>query len=272
MSTTDTTGTTSGERRADETLARTVAITGAASGIGAATREALLRSGHRVIGVDLRDAEIKADLSKGAGRAAAAKALAAAGPLDGLVLCAGIGPSQGSAPLIVSVNYFGAVELLERLFDTLRSGEQPAAVAISSNSATTVGGLPDELLASMREGDEGNARWVAESVHPTIAYAASKAALALAVRRLAPSWAEAGIRLNAVAPGAVRTPLLEHGLADEELGPLISAVPIPVGGFGRPDQIASVVEFLLSERASFVVGSILFADGGTDALAHPDRL
>jgi NAD(P)-dependent dehydrogenase (short-subunit alcohol dehydrogenase family) len=249
-----------------------VAVSGAGSGIGAATRARLQRGGRRVIGVDLRGAEIAADLGKVSGRANAAKQILAAsdGHLDGLVLCAGIGPSQGGSPLIVSVNYFGAVEMLDRLFDTLKAASPAAAVVVASNSATTVPAIPHHLVAAMLDGDEGNARWVAESVHPTLAYAASKLALARAVRRRAPSWAEAGVRLNAVAPGAVRTPLLEEGLADEELGPLIRAVPIPTGGFGRPDQIAAVIEFLLSDEASFLAGSIVFADGGTDALVRPD--
>ena len=78
------------------------------------------------------------------------------------------------------------------------------------------------------------------------------------------------MRLNAVAPGATRTPLLESGLADPELGPLIRAVPLPVGGFGKPEDVASVIEFLLSEDAAFVVGAIWFVDGGTDALVRPD--
>lgn len=253
---------------------RIIAVTGAGSGIGAATRARLQRSGRRVIGVDLRGAEIAADLAKASGRHTAEREIVAAsdGVLHGLVLCAGLGPSSGSSPLIVSVNYFGAVELLDGLFDTLRASAPAAAVAVSSNSATTVPGIPEELVAAMLEEDEGNARWVAESVHPAQAYAASKLALARAVRRRASTWAEAGVRLNAVAPGAVRTPLLEEGLDDAELGPLIRAVPIPAGGFGRPEQIAAAIDFLLSDDASFVVGSILFVDGGTDALVRPDAV
>jgi len=250
-----------------------IAITGAGSGIGAATRARLQRAGSRVLGVDLRGAEIAADLGKAAGRARAVREIVSAsnGELRGLVLCAGLGPSHGSSPVIISVNYFGAVELLDRLFEELKAASPSAVVAVSSNSATTVPGVPEELVAAMLEGDEGNSRWVAESVHPTLAYAASKLALARAVRQRAPTWAEAGVRLNAVAPGAVRTPLLEAGLDDAELGPLIRAVPMPVGDFGRPEQIAAVIDFLLSEDASFVVGSIVFADGGTDALTRPER-
>jgi NAD(P)-dependent dehydrogenase (short-subunit alcohol dehydrogenase family) len=226
-----------------------------------------------VLGVDSRGAEIAADLGKAGGRAQAAREVLSAsnGELQGLVLCAGIGPSSGSSPLIVSVNYFGAVELLDRLFEDLKAASPSAVVAISSNSATTVPSIPDELVGAMLEGDEGNSRWVAESVHPTLAYAASKLALARAVRSRAPAWAQAGVRLNAVAPGAVRTPLLEEGLEDADLGPLIRAVPIPAGDFGRPEQVAAVVDFLLSDDASFLVGAIVFADGGTDSLVRPDQ-
>ena len=253
-------------------MTRAIAITGAGSGIGAATRARLQRAGRRVVGVDLQGAEIVADLAKASGRAHAAKEIVAAadGALSGLVLSAGIGPSPDASPLIVSVNYFGAVELLDRLFDPLKRSAPAAVVAIASNSATTVPGIPEELVAAMLEGDEGNARWIAESVHPTQAYAASKLALARTVRRRAPEWARAGVRLNAVAPGATRTPLLEAGLADPELGPLIRAVPLPVGGFGKPDDVASVIEFLISEAAAFVAGAIWFVDGGTDALVRPD--
>jgi NAD(P)-dependent dehydrogenase (short-subunit alcohol dehydrogenase family) len=250
----------------------TTVVTGAGSGIGAATRARLQRAGKRVLGVDLKGAEIVADLAKASGRAHAAKEVIAAsgGDIDGLVLGAGIGPAPDSSPLIVSVNYFGAVELMDRLFASLEKSAPSAAVAIASNSATTMPTIPQELVTAMLDGDEGNARWIAESVHPAEAYAASKLALARAVRHRAPKWAAAGVRLNAVAPGATRTPLLESGLADPELGPLIRAVPLPVGGFGKPEQIASVIDFLLSEDAAFVVGAIWFVDGGTDAVVRPD--
>jgi NAD(P)-dependent dehydrogenase (short-subunit alcohol dehydrogenase family) len=247
-------------------------ITGAGSGIGAATRARLQRAGKRVVGIDLRGAEITADLAKAAGRALAAKeALAATdGKIDGLVLGAGIGPAPDSSPLIVSVNYFGAVTLMDRLFDALKKNEPSAAVAITSNSATTVPSISEELVTAMLEGDEGNARWIAESIHPAEAYAASKLALSRAVRRRAPEWASVGVRLNAVAPGSTKTPLLDSGLADPELGPLIRAFPVPIGGFGKPEQIASVIDFLLSEDAGFVVGAVWFVDGGTDSLIRKD--
>ena len=90
------------------------------------------------------------------------------------------------------------------------------------------------------------------------------------MRRAAPAWARAGVRLNAVAPGAVLTPLLARGLDHPDYGPAIRDFPIPAGGFGTPEQIAAVVTFLLGADAGFCYGSVVFVDGGTDALVRPD--
>ncbi|QVI60084.1 SDR family NAD(P)-dependent oxidoreductase [Nocardioides faecalis] len=93
-------------------MSRTIVVTGSASGIGAATAALLRERGDRVIGVDLREAEVCADLSSPAGRDAASSAVFAQvgdGALDGLVTCAGL--SRAGAPQ-VSVNYFGTVDLV----------------------------------------------------------------------------------------------------------------------------------------------------------------
>ena len=253
---------------------RTIVVTGSASGIGAAIRTALESEGARVIGVDLRGAEVTADLATEAGRAAMMSGVerACSGRLDGVVACAGVGPHVGDPALIVSVNYFGARASLAELRPALARGERPAAVAISSNSSTmpnAEGPLAEACLAD----DEIEARRAAAATDPVSAYAGSKRALTRWLRRQAPGpdWAGAGIRLNAIAAGAVRTPLLEGGLADPILGRAIEAFPIPLGGYAVPEQIAATVRFLLSPDASFCCGSVLFVDGGTDALLRPDQ-
>jgi NAD(P)-dependent dehydrogenase (short-subunit alcohol dehydrogenase family) len=162
--------------------------------------------------------------------------------------------------------------LLEGLHDALAAGSRPAAVAVSSNSAV-LPGMDTELVSACLSGDEEEARRIANSFDGHRTYAGSKLALARWVRRNAPgpAWAGAGIRLNAVAPGAVMTPLLQSGLDHPILGDAIRNFPIPTGGFGTPDQIAATIAFLLSPDAAFCCGSVVFVDGGTDAMFRPDN-
>ena len=103
---------------------RTIAITGSASGIGLSTRNALEEEGARIVGIDLRDAEVKADLSTKEGREGALQDTLSAcgGQLDGFVACAGISGIGLPGSLTVAVNYFGAVELLEGLLNCARLG------------------------------------------------------------------------------------------------------------------------------------------------------
>jgi len=250
-----------------------IVVSGSASGIGLATRARLEAAGDQVIGVDLRDAEVLADLATPDGRAAAIATVmqATRGCIDGLVVCAGVGPEFEPWSTIVSLNYFGAQALLVGLREALAAAEAPAAVAISSNSST----LPNAetpLVHACLAGNEAEARELALTIDGHRTYAGSKLALARWVRRNAPGadWAATGIRLNAVAPGAVLTPLLQRGLDHPAYGPAIRNFPIPLGDFGTPEQIAAAITFLLNPDASFCCGSILFVDGGTDALLRPD--
>ncbi len=252
----------------------TIVVTGSASGIGAATTARLRRDGHRVLGLDVRDADVIADLATPAGRDRAVADVRAAcdGTLTGAVACAGLGPHVDDWARIVAVNYFGAVAFLAGLREPLAAGVTAAAVAVSSNSST-IPGMDGELVAACLAGDEARATTIAPTLDGQRCYGGSKLALARWVRRTATTseWAGAGIRLNAVAPGAVRTPLLDAGLADAVYGDAIRAFPIPLGGFGTPEQIAAAIAFLLSDDASFCCGTVLFADGGSDALLRADR-
>jgi NAD(P)-dependent dehydrogenase (short-subunit alcohol dehydrogenase family) len=253
----------------------TICVTGSASGMGAATTARLVGDGHHVIGVDQRDADVVADLSTRDGRDAAIAGVgdASSGTLDGLVTFAGLGPLPGrSGALLTSVNYFGTVELVTGLRPLLANGTDAAVVAISSNSTTCQPGVPAELISACVAGDEALARELGEQCGSILAYPATKTAIARFVRRNAPAddWIGSGIRLNAIAPGLIDTPLTAEGKADPELGPLLDGFPIPAGRPGRPDEIAVLVDYLLSPRAGFFCGSVVFCDGGTDALLRPD--
>lgn len=256
-------------------MVRTVVVTGSASGMGAATVRRLRDGGDRVIGVDRRDAEVVADLATAEGRRSAVEQVTdlCDGALDGLVTWAGIsGLSDGSGSRLVSVNHFGTVEMLDGLRPLLARGTEPAAVAISSNSITCQPGVPMAVVEACLAGDEDAARAVADEAGAVAAYPASKVAVTRWVRRHAPTeaWAGAGIRLNALAPGAVETPLLEQVRNDELLGQFVDAFPVPVGRNGTADELAGVVAFLLGPDARFFCGSVLFVDGGTDALLRAD--
>jgi len=242
-----------------------VAVTGSASGIGAAIRTRLERDGRRVIGVDLRDADVRADLATPAGRDAAVAAIerATGGVLDGVVTCAGVGPHVEDLALIVALNYFGAQRLLDGLRGALARGTAPAAVAISSNSST-IPTSESPLVGACLDGDEETARRLAATLFGGQVYGGSKLALTRWLRRCAssPEWAGAGIRLNAVAPGPVQTPLLQAGLDDAVYGPAIRGFPIPTGAFGSPDDVAGAAIFLASPAASFLTGQTMLVGGG----------
>ena len=254
---------------------RTYVVSGAASGIGAATSALLRHSGHHVIGVDLRDADVVADLSTREGReAAVAGVLERTDVVHGLVPCAGVAGLTGVDPeLVVSVNFFGSVALVRGLRDALVAADGASVVLLASNSVTCQPGWPLVVADACLAEDEPAARKAAAEVEAVHVYPASKAALAWWARRegVTEAWAGAGIRLNAVAPGLIATPMTDRLREDPELGIFADAYPTALQRPGLPEEVAATIGFLLSDAASLVVGSVLFVDGGTDAMMHPTR-
>ena len=255
----------------------TYAISGSASGMGAATRRRLEAAGHRVIGIDLRDADVIADLGTARGRAGAVAAAvdAAGGVLEGFVSAAGLGPPV-AGELIARVNYFGSLALLDGLRPALAASGEAQVVQFGSNSSTTTPNLPDDLLSAYLDGREDDAVAIIEAVDPVfapaVAYGGAKLAITRWCRRAAVTepWVGEGIRLNVIAPGPVDTPLLRAGQADEVYGPLMEAFPVPVPETPDADALAAWVMFLLSAPARFACGSVIYVDGGTDALMRSD--
>jgi NAD(P)-dependent dehydrogenase (short-subunit alcohol dehydrogenase family) len=254
---------------------RTHVVSGAASGIGAATAEMLRDRGERVIAIDLHDADVVADLSTPAGRAAAVAGVQRmTDVVHGLVPAAGIGGFTGvDSGLVVSVNFFGAVELVRGLHPQLAAAGGAGVVLLASNSITCQPGWRASVADLCLAGDEEAARADAVEVDSVMVYPATKAALAWWARRegITEAWIGRGIRLNAVAPGLVATPMTEQLRVDPLLGDFAEAYPSAVGRAGRPEEIAALIGFLLSDDAALMVGSVVYADGGTDAILHPQR-
>jgi NAD(P)-dependent dehydrogenase (short-subunit alcohol dehydrogenase family) len=189
------------------------------------------------------------------------------GALAGVVTCAGLaGAPDRAGSLLSAVNYFGTVDVLARLRPLLVPGS--GAVAISSNSTTVQPAIPVDLVEACLDHDEERSARIADASGSMAAYPATKLAVAHWVRResTGPEWAGSGLRLNAIAPGMIDTPMVAGMRADPETGPLLDMLPIPVGRPGRPEEIAALAAFLLGPDSTFFCGSVIFCDGGSDAV------
>jgi NAD(P)-dependent dehydrogenase (short-subunit alcohol dehydrogenase family) len=222
-----------------------------------------------VIGVDLAGQEIEADLATDAGRQGAMAAVLrlCRGRLHGMVAAAGLGASHLPIERIVAVNYFGATACLEGLHEAL-AVTGGAAVAVASNTALALADFGGPLEEVCLGGHEDQALARAAELDGPRCYVTSKRALVRFVRREAPGWMQGGVRLNAIAPGPVRTPLLTRDLAHPKIGPQLAEFPLPAGKPAEADVMADAIGFLLDHP--YCCGTVLCVDGGGDAQLRPD--
>lgn len=257
-------------------MGRTYVVTGSASGIGKATAELLIEQGHQVIGTDIRDADIEADLSVTSGRDRLVQEVTrvSGGSIDAVLAVAGLATPTAAT---VAVNYYGTVATLQGLRPLLLNSPNPRAVAVSSMAALFP---PDEtLLNELLDGSEANAMARAAELEASgaqqssVIYGTSKRALSRWVRRQAPSedWAKASIPLNAVSPGIVYTPMTAEMTKDAASSEQIAAmVPMPLNGFFEPRGVATLLAWLASEDNAHLCGQIIYIDGGSDAVLRGD--
>ncbi|HAC25778.1 MAG TPA: NAD-dependent epimerase [Cytophagales bacterium] len=241
------------------------AITGSQSGMGLAFRANLERLGHQVIGIDLpgKGAEVTADLSTKDGRNAAVAGVLALcqKPLDGVIANAGI--DSEDSRFVFAINYEGVIDVLNGLRPSLAANSGARVLITSSNSMFITPGIPEQAVDHLLCGSLEEAIQIVGS-KSNVCYQVSKLALVRWMRARAVEWAKEGITMNAIAPGAVRTPLLERDLIDPVKGPVIRALPKPLGEFPAANDIAGLAAFLLSEQARFIVGQVVTIDGGIE--------
>ena len=220
-------------------------VTGAASGIGRATVERLRARGAQVVGIDRDDADVGVEEEV---ERAVARAVEELGGLDVVVANAGV-QLHGRDALTheleldaweetLRTNLTGVFLTCKHGLRALLAGGRGGAIVCVASAAAVTG--------------------VARTYH---AYTASKGGVLALVRVLAADYAEHGIRVNAVLPGFVDTPLVAPVTADEEwLANVLSLVP--AGRAGTPEEVADAIEYLASDRAAFVTGAALTVDGG----------
>ena len=257
------------------------AITGASSGIGAKTKQLLEADGHRVINIDLKGGDICVNLASVEGRNEAITKLHQMCPdgLDGMICNAGVSGACGNLSLIISLNYFGTIAVAMGVYDLLEK-KKGSCVVTASNTISQGAGRQDiaDLLNNI--GDEKRVLELVSSLDSTnlsvgnSMYVSTKYALARWVRRVSASWAASGVRINAIAPGNVNTAMTATMSTSAKMA--LNALPIPTK-YGMetlmdPVEIAEVMVFLVSKKASGINGNVLFVDGGTDALLNSEKV
>jgi len=229
-------------------------ITGTASGIGAESARLFAEQGARVVGIDLDvaaaegETTIQADVADEAQVAAAYRQIGEElGRVDVLMNNAGINPTDDSSVLETDLEAWQRVQdvNLRGVFLCCKHGI-PHLLAAGGGSVINVASFVATVGAAVSQ----------------ISYTASKGAVLSLSRELGVEFAGRGVRVNALCPGPVNTPLLKELFAKDPERAAKRLVHIPMGRFGEPEEIAKAALFLASDDSSFVTASTFLVDGG----------
>lgn len=235
-------------------------VTGAASGIGLQTARDFIVAGARVAINDLDSANVAAVASELGGNSLAApgdvtdpvavrkvvdQVIGAWGRIDALVNCAGIADEMRPTfeqdidrwQRVLDVSLRGSYLMTREAGRHMAKARSGAVVQFSSIAGVV--GLPARN-----------------------AYSAAKGGLVMMTRALASEWGGYGIRVNAIAPGYIETPMVEGLMSRGRIGKEAITRRTPLGRFGKPSEVSNVALFLCSSAASYITGACLSVDGG----------
>jgi NAD(P)-dependent dehydrogenase (short-subunit alcohol dehydrogenase family) len=250
-------------------LAGKVAIvTGAAQGIGRACADRLAREGAKLV---LGDVNVEAGN-------AAASAIAASGATAMHVPADVAKPGDVDKVVVAAVETFGRIDVLvnnagvvdDAPFLDLAVEEFDRVLGINLRGAFLMGQAAARQM--VRQGKAGDGISAGAIVNMSsinekfglpdhVAYSVSKGGISQLTKAMAVALAPLGIRVNAVGPGTIDTPLLENVIKDKAFRSKVLS-RTPLGRFGRPQEVAAIVAWLASDEASYVTGTTVFADGG----------
>ena len=243
---------------------RTAFVTGGGRGIGLAAAEALIEAGAsvtiaasteetnangerhltgkghavRTVLMDVTDAARVAEV--------AGQVLSDQGPSDILVCNAGVARADVAAEDVTDDHFRGVMDVnLNGVFWCCREFGKPM-LARGRGTIVIIGSISGHIVN----------RPQLQSY-----YNASKAAVHQLSKSLAAEWADRGVRVNAIAPGYVETPMTQYGMANPETSDTWMSLT-PTGRYGQPDEIGSIVHFLASDASSLMTGAVVVADGG----------
>jgi NAD(P)-dependent dehydrogenase (short-subunit alcohol dehydrogenase family) len=228
-------------------------ITGAAGGIGLATAQLFEAEGAHVVGVDLKDHSIgelslQVDLTdEQAAKDMYQQTRDRFGTIDILFNNAGISPTDDDSILVTEYDAWQRVQdaNLKSVFFCCKYGIQHLLETGGGSVINTA-----SFVAIMG------------AATSQISYTASKGGVLAMSRELGVEFARSGVRVNAICPGPIATPLLMELFAKDRERAARRLVHVPMGRFGEPEEIAKAVLFLASDDSSFMTASSLLVDGG----------